>query len=154
VRVYVWTKEVSEAVTTTVIVLTPTLTAIAPVATPEVATLPFTVTVAAPELVVGVTVTEVTELATLDMYAYVPEANTGESTAAPERVNAERSASEDGTAYVVVAARLVPMRLLATTRNEYNASLLKAAAVQNRSAPLGVQVTAAAPGVLDVTVTV
>ena len=67
----------SEAVTTTLIVLKPTASAIAVEGEPEATVTPSTLTVAAPELVVGVTVTLDTLLVTLAEYAFVPETNAG-----------------------------------------------------------------------------
>jgi hypothetical protein len=71
----------SWAVTTIVTVLLPTLSEIADVAEPEVAEVPLTVIVALAWVRVGVTVIEVTELATVEVYEVVAEANVGERVA-------------------------------------------------------------------------
>ena len=69
------------AVTTMVTVLLPTLSEIDPEAEPEVTAVPLTVIVAFAWVRVGVTVIEVTELATVDVYEAVAEAKDGERVA-------------------------------------------------------------------------
>lgn len=77
VMVKVWVVTPSCAVTTVVMVLAPVFKAMAPEELPESIVAPFTVTVAVGSAVVGITVTEVTVLATLAVYALVDAAKAG-----------------------------------------------------------------------------
>ena len=69
----------SDPVTTTLILFTPTTSGKLADAVPEATAVPFTFTVAAASLVVGVTVIVVTVFATLAVYDKVAEAKAGDS---------------------------------------------------------------------------
>ena len=86
--------------TITVIVLTPTVNAIGPEASPESTLIPSTLTIAPAALVVGVTVTEGTAKATAAEYVSVLPRKPGlkETTPAePVNTSSESVASDDGT---------------------------------------------------------
>ena len=104
--------------TITVTVFVPTSSGMDAEATPLVSTVPFTVNVDPPIVVVAVTVTVPMSLATSAVYTLVPLANDGESAIGPAVPFTSRSASVAsllGTAYVVVAMVPVPMRFIAPT---------------------------------------
>jgi hypothetical protein len=104
----------SWAVTTVVIVLLPTLSAIAPEALPLVVATPLTVTLALPLVSVGVTVSEVVALPTLAVYPVVADAKTGASVPL-ESDSADRSAFEDGARVTVTVYVLVVVPSWAVT---------------------------------------
>ena len=82
------------AVTTMVIVLVPTESAIAPEVVPVLTGTPFTLVEASPCDCVGVTVSDVVALPTLAVYDVVPEVKAGDRVPLDSE-SAERSAFED-----------------------------------------------------------
>ncbi len=91
----------SPAVTIVVIVLVPTLSAIALDATPEVTVVPLTFTVAVASVVVGVTLIDDVAFGTLAVYAVVPLANVGAKVPV-DSASAESVATLDAARVTVV----------------------------------------------------